>query len=265
MKVAAIQCKVGVQDAFDSALNLIKKGIESNVGLFLLPEYFSYQKDDDFSEKTRKTLKFLEDISREYSCIICGNVLIKRDKDDKYFNAAHLFKNGELIGIQEKIHPTKTERELKISCGNEVKVFNVSGIKLAILICADILYPELCRVAGLKKADIVLNPVVSFKNSELPAENLRNCLYFTRSFDNAYAVVKAGGVGYTFLAQKTVGRSLISTFDGILASYSNEESEELVYAEIDINKIRQYRGINYSLHDRNTNAYTELLSGNFDC
>ncbi|RLI76267.1 carbon-nitrogen hydrolase family protein [Archaeoglobales archaeon] len=263
MRVAAVQCKVGVVDTFKSALDLIKEGVENNVELFLLPEYFSYQRGDDFSEKTKETLKFLKNTSREYSCTICGNVLIKQE--NKYFNTAHLFKEGELIGTQEKIHPTKTERELKISCGSKVKTFSINSIRLAILICADILYPELCRVAGLKKADIVLNPVVSFKKTELPAEKLRNYLYFTRSFDNAYAVVKAGGVGYTFLAQKTVGRSLISTFDGIVASYSNEEKEELVHAEIDIEKIRQYRKLNYSLHDRNVIAYAELLNSEFDC
>ena len=198
MRVAAVQCKVGVVDTFKSALDLIKEGVENNVELFLLPEYFSYQRGDDFSEKTKETLKFLKNTSREYSCTICGNVLIKQE--NKYFNTAHLFKEGELIGTQEKIHPTKTERELKISCGSKVKTFSINSIRLAILICADILYPELCRVAGLKKADIVLHPVVSFKKTELPAEKLRNYLYFTRSFDNAYAVVKAGGVGYTFLA-----------------------------------------------------------------
>ena len=263
MKVAAVQCKVGVNDSFVSASKLVKEGIEKGVDLFLLPEYFSYRKGDDFNEKTRETLKFLENISKEYSCIICGNVLIK--ESESYYNTAHLFENGELVGVQQKVHPTRSERDLNIACGDEIKVFNVSNVRISILICADILYPELCRVAGLKKADIVLNPVVSFEKSDLPAKDMRNCLYFTRSFDNAYAVVKAGGVGYTFLAQKTVGRSLISTFEGIVATYTDEKREELVHAEVNVKKIEEYREINYSLKDRNTKAFAELLNSNFDC
>ena len=263
MKVAAVQCKVGTNGAFNSALELIEQGFNTDVELFLLPEYFSYKKGDDFDKKTRETLSFLKMASREYSCIVCGNVLVK--VDGNYLNTAYIFFDGELIGKQEKVHPTKTERELGIKCGDRVSIFKINGVKIAVLICADILYPELCRVAGLKKADVVLNPVVSFRKSELPAKDLRNCLYFTRSFDNAYAVVKAGGVGYTFLGQETVGRSLISTFEGIVSSYSDEEKEELVVAEIDVKKIEDYRRINYSLMDRNVNAYAEILNSNFDC
>ena len=263
MKVAAVQCKVGMDNAFDSALSLIKNGVEKDIELFLLPEYFSYKRGDDFIEKTRKTLDFLKNTSKEFSCTICGNVLIK--SNDGYFNTAHVFENGDLIGKQEKVHPTKSEREIGIKCGSEIRIFRINGVKIAVLICADILYPELCRVAGLKKADIVLNPVVSFKKSELPAKEFRNCLYFTRSFDNAYAIVKAGGVGYTFLSQEAVGRSLISTFEGIIACYSNEENAELIHAEIDVEKIDEYRKINYSLRDRNTKAYQDLLKTNFDC
>jgi beta-lactamase class D len=58
---------------------------------------------------------------------------------------------------------------------------------------------------------------------------------------------------------------LISTFEGIAASYSDENAEELVSAEIGISAIRKYRQINYSLHDRNVKAYLELLDYGFDC
>jgi predicted amidohydrolase len=259
IRLSAVQCRVGVSDTFRRAERLIKQGVDQNVELFLLPEYFSYEPGKFGNQRSDETQDFLLRCSSEYSCIVAGNVIIDAAGRKGYLNALHIFKDGELIGIQEKLHPTKSERELGILSGHEAKIFDINGIKFSALICADILYPEICRVVGLKGAEIVLNPVISLKRSELPGERLRHCLYFTRSFDNTYAIVKAGGPGYTFLGSETVGRSLISLYDGIPAIYTDENSEELVYAEIDVEGIRKYRQLNYSLTDRNIGAYYEIL------
>jgi predicted amidohydrolase len=259
VKVAAIQCACGTEKSFKSAEKLISKANDQECEIVLLPEYFSYKVGDTSLETSFRTIDWLEKVSREYSMVVAGNALMESASGRGYINSLHIFDRGELVGVQEKLHPTKSERELGIECGKELKVFDVRGVKIAGLICADILYPEICRVAALKGAEIVLNPVVSFKRSELPSSNLRYCLYFTRSFDNAYGIIKAGGVGYTFLGEETVGRSVIVSHEGILAKYSSETDEELVMATMDIESIRAYKNVNYSLTDRNVRAYEELL------
>lgn len=260
LRLSAVQCRAGVGEAFDSALRLIS---QSNSDVYLLPEYFSYAVGDMSLATSKKTLEWLERVSREFSTAVAGNVIVKRE--DGFYNTLHVYHDGDLIATQDKLHPTRSERELGIRCGRKLEVFEIYGVKFAGLICADILYPELCRVAGLKGAEVVLNPVVSFRKSELPAQEYRYCLYFTRSFDNAYAIIKAGGVGLTFLGDECVGRSLISTPDGIAAKYSDENAEELITAEIDIKKIREYRTINYSMRDRNLMAIEDILKGGIEC
>ncbi len=258
--VSAVQCRVGGRDSFKSAEKIIST---SKSSLYLLPEYFSYPVGDRSLETSEKTLEWLEKMSREHSTVIAGNII--RKGDDGYYNTLYIFHSGDLIGYQDKIHPTMSERELGIKCGKKLEIFEISGVKISVLICADILYPELCRIPGLRKVDIVLNPVVSFKKSELPAQEYRYCLYFTRSFDNSYAIVKAGGFGKTFLGEMCVGRSLISMPDGIVAKYSNEEREEIVSAEIDLKKLEEFRKVNYSLRDRNPEALRDLLGGGIEC
>ncbi len=260
LTVSAVQSRVGGKDALESAERVISSS-ESN--LYLLPEYFSYPVGDRSLETSKKTVKWLEEMSREYSAIIAGNTI--RENEDGYYNTLYVFDSGDLMGKQDKIHPTASERALGIKCGRELELFEIRGVKISALICADILYPELCRIPGLKEADVVLNPVVSFKKSELPAQEYRYCLYFTRSFDNSYAIVKAGGFGKTFLGEDCVGRSLISMPDGIAARYSNEEREELVMAEVDLKKLQNYRKVNYSLRDRNPSALKDLLDGGIEC
>ncbi len=251
MKVSAVQCRIG---DFKSAERLAKIAVEKDAEIILFPEYFSY---DRFSlEITDITLKFLKNFSKDYGVAVCGNVVIE---DNGLKNRAYIFKNGELIGYQDKIHPTRIERSYGISRGNKLEVFEVNNAKICILICADILYPEICRIAGLKFVDIALNPVVSFKYSELPGKDYRYCLYFTRSFENCYAIVKASGIGTTFSGSEAVGRSLISTFDGIIAKSEDENTEDVLVAEIDLDRIKKYREVNYTLYDRNLDAYCELF------
>ncbi len=255
MKLAAVQCRIG---DFKSAERIARVAAEMGAEILLFPEYFSYSRLSP--ETLEETLGFLKRVSFEYDVVAAGNAVVD---DGGYRNRCFLFDNGEMVGFQDKIHPTRVERELGIKCGEKLRVFEVRDVRLSILVCADILYPELCRVAGLKGSEVVLNPVVSFRRSELPGDRYRYCLYFTRSFDNAYAIVKAGGVGRTFTGSDAVGRSLIATFDGILAKFSDEEREEAVVAGVNLDRIREYRELNYSLVDRNVRAYEELLDENF--
>jgi predicted amidohydrolase len=244
----------------ESAKRVAENAVEKNAEVILFPEYFSYS---SLSLKiSEETLRFLRDLSREYRITVSGNAVVE---DEGLYNRAFVFNDGELEGFQDKIHPTRTEREMGLKCGRKLDVFEVNGVKLCILVCADILYPEICRVAAIKGAEIALNPVVSFKTSELPGEEYRYCLYFTRSFDNCYGIVKAGGFGYTFTGSRAVGRSLIATFDGVVARARDEDREEAVVGKIDIERIRKYREINYSLRERNVRAYRDLLDSSFDC
>jgi predicted amidohydrolase len=254
--VSAIQCRIG---DWKSAKKVSIDAIEKRAEVLLYPEYFSYS---EFSlEIGDKTLHFLKETSKEFGVVTCGNIVVK--EGGLIYNRALVFDSGDLIAHQDKIHPTRTERSYGVTPGKSLRVFSIRGANFCILICADILYPELCRVAALKKAEIALNPVVSFKNSELPGRDIRHCLYFARSFDNCYAIVKAGGFGRTFTGSEVVGRSLIATFEGIIAKSKFEEVEEAVVAGLDLQSIRNYREINYSLKDRNVEAYLELFEKNF--
>ncbi|MDK2794935.1 MAG: hypothetical protein PWQ22_63 [Archaeoglobaceae archaeon] len=255
MKVAAIQCRIG---DLDGAERLSIEAVENGAEILLYPEYFSYPAFSlDYGEKT---LQFLRKISKEYGVVTSGNIVFNEGKTT---NRAFIFDSGDVIGYQDKVHPTRTEKTFGIVPGEKLNFFEVRKAKICVLICADILYPELCRIAGIKGVDIALNPVVSFKHSELPGENLRYCLYFARSFDNCYAIVKAGGFGRTFAGSEAVGRSLIASFDGIIAKAKHEEKEEALVAEVDLSRIRAYRKINYTLTDRNVKAYEDLLGKNF--
>jgi len=252
IRVAAIQCRLG---DLKSAEKLAYRAYRQGSKIILFPEYFSYSSLD--IGLGNETLRFLKKVSSETGTIVCGNIIVK--ENNSYKNRAFILKDGEIMGYQDKIHPTRIERELGISCGHELNLINVDGLNIGILICADILYPELCRVAGLKGSELILNPVISFKQSELPGKDYRFCLYFARAFDNCCAILKSGGIGKTFTGKDAVGRSLIASVSGILAQSMDENGEEVVRADIDLLSLKKCREVNYSLSDRNVEAYRYLL------
>jgi|Deesub1362A_J573_1020465.scaffolds.fasta_scaffold00160_7 predicted amidohydrolase len=258
MLVGCVQSIVGgtLEENLQNAWRLISQGIDQGVEIFVLPEYFSYQSPGYSEHVAEITKSSLKEWSRE-GILVTGNA-IKTEKGE-FYNTAYLFYNGKKIGEQKKLHPTEIEREYNINSGNALGTFTFKGITISVLICADILYPELCRVAGLKGVDLVLNPVVSFQNSDFPPEPYKDCLYFIRSFDNAYYVAKAGGTGRSPCGDPLAGRSLISSPEGIIAKYRDESSPELIIGEIDPALVRGFREKNYSLKDRNIRAYQPLV------
>ncbi|MCB0339913.1 MAG: GNAT family N-acetyltransferase, partial [Bdellovibrionales bacterium] len=74
-------------------------------------------------------------------------------------NVAYLFlRNGE-IRQQYKLHITPNERHWwGVQPGDSVNVFQTDRGKVAILICYDIEFPELCRIAVEKGAEIIFVP-----------------------------------------------------------------------------------------------------------
>jgi len=261
IKAAAIQVQKDkeVKKNFKRIEKLIERAISKNSDIICLPEYFSM--DSNFlktlDENKEDTLSFLKDISQKYGIIILGNVL--EEIEERYYNIAYIYEKGSLIGKQVKIHPTRGERALGITPGREINAFESSIGRIGVLVCADVLYPEMCRILGLMNIDIVLNPVVSFYRDTDPTKDARRALYISRAYDNSYYIIKAGGIGKSITGLKIVGRSLIVAPWGILKYSTDENKEEVVTADLDIDLLKEIRKENYSLTDRVPEAYKLLI------
>ena len=262
VKVASLQTKVGKKssESFKSAEKLIEKSVSLGAQILCLPEYFSFSLENfEIASYSEETLQFLSDNSKKYDVLIVGNTI--EEIDNRYYNVASLYKDGDLVGKQVKIHPPKGERLLGLSCGRNIEVFETTFGKIGVLVCADVLYPEVCRILGIMGADIVLNPVVSMYKEKDITKDARDSIFVSRSYDNSYFLIKTGGVGKTpFSRSKAVGRSLISAPWGILKRYIDENREEVLIADLDLDLLKEIREENYSLTDRNPEAYYKLLT-----
>ncbi|HEX3134091.1 MAG TPA: carbon-nitrogen hydrolase family protein, partial [Planctomycetota bacterium] len=114
--------------------------------------------------------------------------------EGRLLNIAHLVRRDGTIARQAKLHITPSEKQSwQVEPGSRVEVFDTAKGRIAILICYDIEFPELARIATAKGADVIFVPF----NTDLRSGYLRvrSCAQARCIEDNTYCVL-AGAVGH---------------------------------------------------------------------
>lgn len=125
-----------------------------------------------------------------------------------------LNRQGVIVGCYEKAHPTIPEQESGIRPGHELPVFSLDCVKVGIMTCMDIEYPEVAQVLMLKGADILLFPHVQGSWGELDWE----IRYRSRAIDTGLPVISAC-YGYEegdWMPGKMIGRTSVVGRDGLV-------------------------------------------------
>ncbi|MCL4156318.1 UNVERIFIED_CONTAM: hypothetical protein GTU68_038526 [Idotea baltica] len=109
------------------------------------------------------------------------------------FNVAYLFRRDGTLGKQEKIHITPSEKKWwGVTPGRKVEVFDTDCGPISILICYDIEFPELSRIAAQKGAQIIFVPFNTDTRSGYL--RVRNCA-MARCVENHVFVAVSGCTG----------------------------------------------------------------------
>ncbi|MDY6958285.1 MAG: carbon-nitrogen hydrolase family protein [Halobacteriota archaeon] len=261
---ASIQMRVGrsLDENIDEAARLIADAANRGAEVACLPEYFSTPGVTVPSKSTqekvyKRTIEFLKDESMTHEILLAGNAIELRE--DGYYNTCYIVECGDIIGKHTKVHITQGEERFGLKHGSEFQVFRAGTFNVGVLVCADVLYPEAGRILGLKGADIVFNPVVSFLKEEDLTKEARNSIFIARSYDNDFFLLKAGSVGKSPFGAKIAGRSLIASPWGILSSSKGEFEPEVILATLDMKMLHKMRKENYSLYRRVKEAYSPLV------
>lgn len=241
LKVAALQKRMGgvIPTAeFDRLRDL-------GVDLVCLPEYFfipdRVRNQVDTAFHRQAILNRLETLSKRLVGVVVGGSLIERE-GPHFYNACHIFDCGRHVGVYRKTHPTQNERSAGISPGENHRIFEVRGIRLAVLICADALFLESFQALADLKPDLIAVPTTSpFLPDDTAAEKNRRDqeIYVTGARAARSYLLKVCGVG-SLMGQRLQGRSLICSPDGIIAGINprNEALETTLIADIELDKLK---------------------------
>ncbi len=245
-----------------AARKLATEAVSDGAELVLLPEYWFVERErrlnPDTAHHYAEVPGFLEDLSRDLDVVIAGNG--PQVDGDSVRNACYLVDRGETVGVQPKLHPMPREAEDGVEAGTGLEVHEVAGTTVGMVVCADILYPEVPRILSLKGAELLLVPVMSpyrGDEDEDVTRSARESLFVARAYDASAYILKAGGFtdGERFVA----GRSLITAPWGIVARYGDAWSQETLRARLDLEPIREHREDAVALHHRAPGAYGDLL------
>ncbi|MCR3955066.1 MAG: carbon-nitrogen hydrolase family protein [Gudongella sp.] len=173
LQAALIQMKVveGKDNNLRTADRMLGQAASQGARLLVLPEMFNVPYDNSFfpgyaEEYPGETTEFLKRKAIELDVYIAGGSIPEREGNSIY-NTSYVFSpKGELIGKHRKAHLFDidvkggiTFRESDVlSPGQESTLFNVDGLKVGLIICYDIRFPEFTRKLALEGAQAVLVP-----------------------------------------------------------------------------------------------------------
>jgi len=174
-----------------------------------------------------------------------------RGRDDGTFvNTAYLAHPDGTLESQDKLHLTPPEVAIDTSRGDDLLVTAIGAIKVGVLICADIQFPELSRhLATQEEVRLVLCPSLTWNSRGVNrvrygshARAVENQMFVATSTLVGTCGVPADsplhGKGRAFVAGP-IDR-VFGANDGVLAT-SDRDGEALVIADLDFDKLAASR------------------------
>jgi len=256
LKIGLVQTKVS--DDLHSNLNKTAKFVSQAARkgaslvclqeLFAMP-YFCQSEDKEIfglAEKIPgKLTKFLSETAKKNKITLVGGSIFEKE-GSKYYNTSLVFdKNGNQLGKYRKVHipnDPKYYEKYYFSSGNLGYVqADVSGIRIAPLICYDQWYPEAARIHALKGAQIIFYPTAigwtadMKQNEPFSAERWQNAMCGHASMNGIY-VAAVNRVGQEEDIEFW-GNSFVADPFGEVIKKASSTKEEVLIAEIDLSKV----------------------------
>ena len=257
MKVCLAQTNIIFEDKNKNlikAKKLISDASTKGQDLILFPEmsFTGFSMNTKLiGESDNETLKMMSNLAKEYNINI-GFGWVKKD-DEGYHNIYSIVnRNGKEVADYAKIHPFSYSKEdLFYKAGEELCVFELDNIKMAVFICYDLRFPELFRaVAG--KVSMVIIPA----NWPAKRSNHWKTLLTARAIENQVYIMAVNCQG-DMGGQYYSGDSCIINPNGdVIESIS--DCEGLIDCEL-ADDVAQYRENFPVLKDRRLKLYAELF------
>jgi predicted amidohydrolase len=170
------------------------------------------------------------------------------------YNTAQLIdRGGRLAAAYRKTHLFGEIDRAAFSAGAALpEPVEFEGLKLGILICYDVEFPENVRTLALKGADLVAVPTALMQPFDIVARTIVPARAYENQVFLAYAD-RCGAEGELTYC----GLSCVIAPDGSDLARAGR-SEALIVADLDLDRLKQSRALNTHLADRRPALYRAL-------
>ncbi|WP_300523393.1 carbon-nitrogen hydrolase [Alcanivorax sp.] len=291
MRVAVIQQKnsTDLQANLDHSLALIRDAADKRAELVLLQElhrslYFCQTEDTavfDLAETIPgPSTDTLGALAKELGIVIVGSLFEKRATGLYHNTAVVLEKDGSLAGIYRKMHIPDdpgfyekfyfTPGDADFNDGrNGFSPIETSVGKLGLLVCWDQWYPEAARLMALAGADLLLYPTaIGWDPSDDDGEKQRQLnawitIQRAHGIANGLPVLVANRTGFEQSPEDDSGiqfwgNSFVCGPQGEFLAQADNDNEQVLLADLDMQRSESVRRIWPYLRDRRVDAYGDL-------
>ncbi len=204
----------------------------------LLPEMwqcgFDYQNLERHADATHEVLQELIRVSKERRLTVVGTYPLK--VNEGIHNSAIVVDKGNIAGVRHKIKLFPLYEEQKhFLPGNENPLFEVSGVKLGILVCFELRFPELSW--SLREAKLLLVPAMWGSKRK---EHLK-VLSRARAIENQCFLMLSNAWGEVG-GEEYGGSSAIYNPWGEVLAFS-ERGDSLLQVEVDLEETQRVRNL----------------------
>jgi predicted amidohydrolase/ribosomal protein S18 acetylase RimI-like enzyme len=215
--------------------------------LSFLPNKIPSEAMRELSKYTQQYIDLFTSLAIKYNVNIVGGSHFCVENDTLY-NVSYLFRRDGTHDRQFKIHITPYETKWwGVKSGDKIQIFDTDKGKVAILICYDIEFPELARIAVSKGAKILFVP---FNTDDRRAYlRVRYCSQ-ARAVENQVYVVITGCVGNLpevnnldihFSQSAILTPSDVEFSREAIASEAVYNTETLIYQDLDLSLLERNR------------------------
>jgi len=272
MKTALIQQSASedIKSNINKAVHSVKEAAENGANIICFAElsFTPFYPQKPVGENKIKlvdtipgpTTKMFSKLAKEFGVVIILN-LYEKDGDNFYDSSPVINIDGNILGVTRMIHITDYacfhEKGYYDPGNNGAPVFETKFGKIGIAICYDRHYPEYMRALALKGAEVVFIPQAGSVD-EWP-EGLYEAELRVASFQNGYFTALCNRVGeeecLTF-----AGESFVCNPEGIVITKAKSGKDEILYCDIDPEKVKSSSAKKLFLKDRRPELYNDWLT-----
>uniref|UniRef100_A0A7V2ZKS4 Carbon-nitrogen hydrolase n=1 Tax=Ignavibacterium album TaxID=591197 RepID=A0A7V2ZKS4_9BACT len=283
-KVGLIQLSLSKNpnENLKKAVDWIEKAADKGAQVICLPElfrsqYFCQSENINYFDLAETipgpSTQVISKVAKKKKVVVVVPVFEKRATGLYHNSLAVINTKGEIVGIYRKMHipddPAYYEKFYFTPGDLGFKSFETEYGNIGTLICWDQWYPEGARLTALQGASILFYPTAIGWHPHEKKEHGKAQFESWQTIQRSHAIangVYVAAVNRIGLEKENKnsagiefwGRSFICDPQGIIIAEASHDKEEILIAEIDLNRIEYIRRNWPFLRDRRIDAYGDI-------
>ncbi len=258
----------------DHQMKMVEEAAAQGVQMLCFQEifntpYFCAEQQTRWYEAVEKvpdgpTVKFMQDVAKQFGMVLIVPIYEEEISGIYYNTAAVIDADGKYLGKYRKTHIPHVApgfwEKFYFRPGNlGYPCFDTAFARIGVYICYDRHFPEGARCLGLNGAEIIFNPSATVAGL---SEYLWKLEQPAHAVANGYFVGAINRVGTEapWNIGEFYGQSYFCDPRGQMLAVGTRDQDELIVADLDMDKIKEVRNTWQFYRDRRPDSYGLLVA-----